>query len=214
MDPKERLKESLVDLDEDSFFEALKDLLARGEDPWDIILGPMSEAMDEIGKLYEEGEYFIAEMLVAADIFKKALKEMGIEESDSESSLGVVVIGTVKGDVHDIGKSLVATMLRASGFKVIDLGVDVDADKFIHAVREHDADIVAMSALLTTTRNYMKTVIDRLKEEGLRDKVKVLIGGLSTSKEFAEKIGADGWGKNAIEGVEVAKRLLGVSADG
>lgn len=214
MDPKERLKESLVDLDEDSFFEALKDLLARGEDPWDIILGPMSEAMDEIGKLYEEGEYFIAEMLVAADIFKKALKEMGIEESDSESSLGVVVIGTVKGDVHDIGKSLVATMLRASGFKVIDLGVDVDADKFIQAAREHDADIVAMSALLTTTRNYMKTVIERLKEEGLRDKVKVLIGGLSTSKEFAEKIGADGWGKNAIEGVEVAKRLLGVSADG
>ncbi len=214
MDPKERLKESLVDLDEDSFFEALKDLLARGEDPWDIILGPMSEAMDEIGKLYEKGEYFIAEMLVAADIFKKALKEMGIEESDSESSLGVVVIGTVKGDVHDIGKSLVATMLRASGFKVIDLGVDVDADKFIQAAREHDADIVAMSALLTTTRNYMKTVIERLKEEGLRDKVKVLIGGLSTSKEFAEKIGADGWGKNAIEGVEVAKRLLGVSADG
>ncbi len=214
MDPKEKLKESLVDLDEDSFFEALKDLLARGEDPWDIILGPMSEAMDEIGKLYEEGEYFIAEMLVAADIFKKALKEMGIEESDSESSLGVVVIGTVKGDVHDIGKSLVATMLRASGFKVIDLGVDVDAARFIHAVREHDADIVAMSSLLTTTRNYMKTVIDRLKEEGLRDRVKVLIGGLSTSREFAEKIGADGWGKNAIEGVEVAKRLLGVPANG
>ncbi len=214
MDPKERLKESLVELDEDSFFEALKDLLAGGEDPWDIILGPMSEAMDEIGKLYEEGEYFIAEMLVAADIFKKALKEMGIEESDSESSLGVVVIGTVKGDVHDIGKSLVATMLRASGFKVIDLGVDVDADRFIHAVREHDADLVAMSALLTTTRNYMKTVIDRLKEEGLRDRVKVLIGGLSTSEKFAEKIGADGWGKNAIEGVEVAKRLLGVPANG
>ncbi len=213
MDPKEKLKESLVDLDEESFFETLRDLLTAGEDPWDIILGPMSEAMDEIGKLYEEGEYFIAEMLVAADIFKKALKEMGIEESDTNPSLGVVVIGTVKGDVHDIGKSLVATMLRASGFKVVDLGVDVDADKFVQAVKDHDADIVAMSALLTTTRNYMKTVIDRLREEGLRGRVKVLIGGLSTSREFAERIGADGWGKNAIEGVEVAKRLLGISSD-
>ena len=136
---------------------------------------------------------------------------MRIEEVGPESSLGTVVIGTVKGDVHDIGKSLVATMLRASGFRVIDLGVDVDADKFIQAVREHSADIVAMSALLTTTRNYMKEVIKRLEKEGLRKRVKVLIGGLSTTKEFAEKIGADGWGRNAVEGVEVAKKLLGIS---
>ncbi len=208
---RERLKETLIDLDEEGFFSALRQLLAEGEDPWSIILGPMSEAMDEIGRLYEEGEYFIAEMLVAADIFKRALKEMRIEEVGPESSLGTVVIGTVKGDVHDIGKSLVATMLRASGFRVIDLGVDVDADKFIQAVREHSADIVAMSALLTTTRNYMKEVIKRLEKEGLRKRVKVLIGGLSTTKEFAEKIGADGWGRNAVEGVEVAKKLLGIS---
>lgn len=214
METRERLKKALIDLDEDAFFEVLRELLSSGADPWSIVLGPMSEAMDEIGKLYEEGEYFIAEMLVAADIFKKALKEMGIEEAGTDSSLGVVVIGTVKGDVHDIGKSLVATMLRASGFKVVDLGVDVDADKFIEAAREHKANIVAMSSLLTTTRNYMKVVIDRLSEEGLRDKVKVLVGGLSTSREFAEKIGADGWGKNAIEGAEIAKRLLGISKKG
>ncbi len=212
MNLREKLKGSLIDLDEDAFFEALEELLAGGEDPWDLILGPMSEAMEEIGKLYEEGEYFIAEMLVAAEIFKRALKEMGIEGSSTEATLGTVVIGTVKGDVHDIGKSLVATMLRASGFKVIDLGVDVDADRFIQAARDNDADIVAMSALLTTTRNYMKAVIERLEEEGLRDRVKVLIGGLSTSKEFAERIGADGWGKNAIEGVEVAKKLLGITS--
>ncbi|MCD6244397.1 MAG: corrinoid protein [Candidatus Korarchaeota archaeon] len=208
---KDQLKEALIDLDEERFSKVLKELLSAGEEPWSIILGPMSEAMEEIGKLYEEGEYFIAEMLVAADIFKKALKEMKIEEMESDSSLGVVVIGTVKGDVHDIGKSLVSTMLRAAGFKVIDLGVDVDADKFIEAVKEYDADIVAMSALLTTTRNYMKVVIDRLKEENLRDRVKVLIGGLSTTKEFANEIGADGWGKNAIDGVEVAKKLVGFS---
>jgi 5-methyltetrahydrofolate--homocysteine methyltransferase len=185
----------------------LEELISSGEDPWRIILGPMSEAMKEIGRLFEEGEYFIAEMLRAASIFKKALDKLGIE-AEGGGSLGTVVIGTVKGDVHDIGKSLVATMLRAAGFKVIDLGVDVDADTFIRAVREHRADILAMSSLLTTTRDYMSVVIRRLEEEGLRERVKVLIGGLSTSREFAKSIGADGWAENAIEAVEVAKNLL------
>jgi 5-methyltetrahydrofolate--homocysteine methyltransferase len=185
----------------------LEELISSGEDPWRIILGPMSEAMKEIGRLFEEGEYFIAEMLRAASIFKKALDKLGIG-AEGGGSLGTVVIGTVKGDVHDIGKSLVATMLRAAGFKVIDLGVDVDADTFIRAVREHRADILAMSSLLTTTRDYVSVVIRRLEEEGLRERVKVLIGGLSTSREFAKSIGADGWAENAIEAVEVAKNLL------
>jgi 5-methyltetrahydrofolate--homocysteine methyltransferase len=197
----------LVNLDEESFMKYLEELISSGEDPWKIILGPMSEAMEEIGKLFEEGEYFIVEMLKAASIFKKALDKLGIG-AEGGGSLGTVVIGTVKGDVHDIGKSLVATMLKASGFKVIDLGVDVDADTFIRAVKEHRADILAMSSLLTTTRDYMGVVIRRLEEEGLRERVKVLIGGLSTSPEFAKSIGADGWAKNAIEAVEVAKSLL------
>lgn len=197
----------MVNLDEESFMKYLEELISSGEDPWKIILGPMSEAMEEIGKLFEEGEYFIAEMLKAASIFKKALDKLGIG-AEGGGNLGTVVIGTVKGDVHDIGKSLVATMLKASGFKVIDLGVDVDADTFIRAVKEHRADILAMSSLLTTTRDYMSVVIRRLEEEGLRGRVKVLIGGLSTSPEFAKSIGADGWAKNAIEAVEVAKSLL------
>ncbi|ACB07780.1 cobalamin B12-binding domain-containing protein [Candidatus Korarchaeum cryptofilum] len=201
------LKDSLVNLDEESFMKYLEELISSGEDPWKIILGPMSEAMEEIGKLFEEGEYFIAEMLKAASIFKKALDKLGIG-AEGGGNLGTVVIGTVKGDVHDIGKSLVATMLKASGFKVIDLGVDVDADTFIRAVKEYRADILAMSSLLTTTRDYMSVVIRRLEEEGLRERVKVLIGGLSTSPEFAKSIGADGWAKNAIEAVEVAKSLL------
>lgn len=201
------LKDSLVNLDEESFMKYLEELISSGEDPWKIILGPMSEAMEEIGKLFEEGEYFIAEMLKAASIFKKALDKLGIG-AEGGGNLGTVVIGTVKGDVHDIGKSLVATMLKASGFKAIDLGVDVDADTFIRAVKEHRADILAMSSLLTTTRDYMSVVIRRLEEEGLRERVKVLIGGLSTSPEFAKSIGADGWAKNAIEAVEVAKSLL------
>ncbi|MEM2219514.1 MAG: corrinoid protein [Candidatus Korarchaeum sp.] len=207
-DAREMLKRSLVDLDEEGFMKWLEELLAMGEEPWGIVLGPMSEAMEEIGRLFEEGEYFIAEMLEAADIFRKALERLGIGEESGSSGLGTVVIGTVKGDVHDIGKSLVVAMLRAAGFRVIDLGVDIDADTFVRAVKEHGADIIAMSSLLTTTRDYMRVVIRRLEEEGIRDRVKVLIGGLSTSPEFARSIGADGWGKDAADGVRVAKALI------
>lgn len=205
---REMLKRSLVDLDREGFMRRLEELLTRGEDPWKIVLGPMSEAMEEVGRLFEEGEYFIAEMLEAADIFRKALERLGIGGESGSSELGTVVIGTVKGDVHDIGKSLVVAMLKAVGFKVIDLGVDVDADTFVRAVREHEADILAMSSLLTTTRDYMGVVIRRLEEEGIRDRVKVLIGGLSTSPEFARSIGADGWGRDAVDGVRVAKALV------
>lgn len=204
----EKLKRSLVDLDGEGFMRWLDELMARGVGPWDIVLGPMSEAMEEIGRLFEEGEYFIAEMLEAADLFRKALERLGIGRESESSKLGTVVIGTVKGDVHDIGKSLVVAMLRASGFNVIDLGVDVDADTFVRAVKEYDADILAMSSLLTTTRDYMRVVIRRLEEEGIRNRVKVLIGGLSTSPEFAKSIGADGWGKDAVDGVRVAKVLI------
>jgi len=204
-----RLKRSLVDLNADEFMRCLDDLISEGADPWEIVLGPMSEAMEEIGRLFEDGEYFIAEMLEAADLFRRALERLGIGKESGRSKLGTVVIGTVKGDVHDIGKSLVTAMLRAAGFEVIDLGVDVDADTFVRAVKEHNADILAMSSLLTTTRDYMRVVIRRLEEEGIRDRVKVLVGGLSTSQEFARSIGADGWGKNAVEGVRVAKALIG-----
>ena len=128
----------------------------------------------------------------------------------SQSSLGKVVIGTVFGDIHSIGKSMVATLLYAAGFKVIDLGINVKSDDFLAAVKEHDADILAMSALLTTTAMEQKRVIEGLKEAGLRQKVKVIVGGSPINQEFADSIGADGYGATAPEGVKIAKRLMGI----
>ncbi len=215
-DVLERIRSCLVDLNRECVLENVEKALNEGYSATKIILGPMSDAMKEIGRLYEEGEYFIAELIEAADIFKDVMKKLDKllyeEASKKKTSLKrlKIVIGTVKGDVHDIGKTLVSVMLQAAGHEVIDLGVDVDADKFINALREYKADILAMSALLTSTARYMRVVIEKLKEVGLRDKVFVLIGGAATTEEYAKEIGADGWAKDAIEAVnivnEIAKR--------
>ena len=215
-DVLERIRSCLVDLNRECVLENVEKALNEGYSATKIILGPMSDAMKEIGRLYEEGEYFIAELIEAADIFKDVMKKLNKllyeEASKKKTSLKrlKIVIGTVKGDVHDIGKTLVSVMLQAAGHEVIDLGVDVDADKFINALREYKADILAMSALLTSTARYMRVVIEKLKEVGLRDKVFVLIGGAATTEEYAKEIGADGWAKDAIEAVnivnEIAKR--------
>ncbi len=198
----------LIDLDRKCVLETIDEALKKNISATEIVLGPMSKAMTEIGRLYEEGEYFIAELIEAADIFKEAMKKLEPLLKEEAEKYGEtrrrlkIVIGTVKGDIHDIGKSLVAVMLSAAGHEVIDLGVDVDAEKFIEAVEKYNPDIVAMSALLTTTAEYMKTVISELEKKGLRDKVIVMIGGAATSREFAEKIGADAWTSNAIEAVK------------
>ncbi|WFO76313.1 corrinoid protein [Desulfurococcaceae archaeon MEX13E-LK6-19] len=205
----DEIKNCLIDLDADCVEESVEKALNEGYSATDIMLGPMSKAMDEIGKLYEEGEYFIAELLEAAEIFKSVFRKLEPLLQEESRSKGVssksltIVIGTVKGDIHDIGKTIVAVMLQAAGHKVIDLGVDVDADKFIEAIRKHDADVLGMSALLTTTIKYMKTVIDRLVEENLRDKVFVIIGGAATTPEFAREIGADAWARDAVEAVKI-----------
>ncbi|RLE87656.1 MAG: cobalamin-binding protein, partial [Thermoprotei archaeon] len=132
------------------------------------------------------------------------------KRGEASRKLGTVVIGTVRGDLHDIGKSIVATMLRAAGFEVIDLGVDVPPEKFVEAVKKYNADIVAMSALLTTTMLEMKNVIEALKQAGLRDRVKVIVGGAAVTEEFAKEIGADGYGEDAVKAVKICKELLGV----
>jgi dimethylamine corrinoid protein len=205
----------LVDLDEECVLEKVRELLGKGWKATDIVLGPMSKAMEEIGRLYEEGEYFIAELVEAAEIFKKAMRILDpiLREEAKELSTGTrrlrIILGTVKGDVHDIGKTLVGVMLQAAGHEVIDLGVDVDAEKFAEAVEKYKPDILGMSALLTTTARYMKKVIEELERRGLRDKVIVLIGGAATSREYAEKIGADGWAPNAVEAVKLVARLAG-----
>jgi len=217
-DAYRRIEECLVDLDAGCVEEAVEDALKRGSKATDIILGPMSRAMDEIGRLYEEGEYFIAELLEAAEIFKSImnrLEPMLKEEAGGRSGKTrrdiVIVLGTVRGDIHDIGKTLVKIMLQASGYTVIDLGVDVPAERFADAVEQHGARIVGMSALLTTTMRYMRRVVEELERRGLRGKVYVLIGGAPTSPEYAEKIGADAWARDAVDAVRVVSRLVGES---
>ena len=189
----------------------VNEAIATGVVAEDIINHYLIKGMEEIGLRFEEGRAFVPNLLLAAramkgclDILKPLLKDT------SETSLGTLVIGTVKGDLHDIGKNLVASMLEGCGFEVINLGVDISDRQFVEAVRKYNPQIVCLSALLTTTMNYMKNVIDTLAAEGLRDSVKVLIGGAPVNEEFAIKIGADGYSANANGAVVLAKRILQV----
>ncbi|MBN2501368.1 MAG: corrinoid protein [Anaerolineales bacterium] len=166
-------------------------------------------AMGEVGRLFEEGEYFVPEMLIAAramqaglEIIKPMLVESGVEP------LGKVAIGTVQGDLHDIGKNLVAMMMEGAGFEIYDLGVDVPADNFIQAVKDNQVHILALSALLTTTMPNMQAVITQLQEAGLREQVKVLIGGAPVTTEYATEIGADGYAADASQAASLAKSLM------
>jgi len=178
-------------------------------DPGELVNKYMIPAMDEVGKRFECNEYFVPELLIAARAMKTALELItphllasGVERA------GRVVIGTVQGDLHDIGKNLVASMLEGGGFEVIDLGVDVPPEKFVQAVKEKDGTILALSALLTTTMTMMKTVIQALQQAGVRNKTKVIIGGAPITQQFADEIGADGYGDNASSAVAVARKLV------
>jgi len=206
------IKKSLVELDDVKVKELIQKALEEGVSPMEIIEKALRPAMVEIGDKFEQGEYFLAELVVAGDIFKEVMDEIIVPElrkrGGEVSKLGTVVIGTVRGDLHDIGKSIVASMLSAAGFEVVDLGVDVPPEKFVEAVKKHNADIVGMSALLTTTMLEMKSVIEALKKEGIRSKVKVIVGGAPITPEFAKEIGADAYAKDAVEAVEVCRRLL------
>lgn len=183
--------------------------IAEGLDPQSIINQYMAPAMEEIGKRFEEGQAFVPELLMAARAMKGALDLLKpLLKGNASARQGKVVIGTVKGDLHDIGKNLVASMLEGCGFEVINLGVDISSDKFVKAVRENEAQIVCLSALLTTTMNYMQEVIQALEHDGVRQQVKVMIGGAPVSEAFARQIGADGYSDNANSAVSLAKSLL------
>lgn len=178
-------------------------------EPSQILNQGMIAAMAEVGERFEKGEYFVPEMLIAARAMQQGLTILKpyLQQSDIVSE-GKVVIGTVKGDLHDIGKNLVSMMMEGAGFEMVDLGTDVSAEKFLEGAKETEADVVAMSALLTTTMPNMKTVIDALKEAGVRDKVKVIIGGAPVTESYAQEIGADGYAADASRAVKVAKNLL------
>ncbi len=183
--------------------------IAENIDPHLIINNYMSRAMEDIGKRFEEGKAFVPELLMAARAMKGALDLLKpLMKGAASHRLGKVVIGTVKGDLHDIGKNLVASMLEGCGFEVINLGTDISSEKFIPAIKENQAQILCLSALLTTTMNYMQEVIDALEKTGIRQEVKVMIGGAPVSESFARQIGADGYSDNANAAVTLAKSLL------
>lgn len=177
--------------------------------PQVIINDYLVKGMQEVGNLYEEGKAFIPNLLLAARAMKGCLALLRpLLKDNSDVTIGRLVIGTVKGDLHDIGKNLVASMLEGCGFEVINLGVDISDEQFVAAVEEYHPQIVCLSALLTTTMTYMKNIIDALENHGLREKVKVLVGGAPVTEEFARKIGADGYSSNANEAVWLAKSVL------
>ena len=202
------LYEAVMEGQRDVAKESVEKALADGVDPGEI-LDAMINAMGEVGRLFEEGEYFVPEMLIAARAMKTGMDILKPQLVDADiQPAGKIVAGTVKGDLHDIGKNLVCMMLEGAGFQVVDLGSDVSPEAFVNAVNEHHPDFIAMSALLTTTMPNMQTTIEALKTAGVRDQVKVLIGGAPITDAYAEKIGADGYAPDASRAVKLAKALV------
>ena len=190
--------------------EVTRQAIAEGVAPQMIINNSMIKAMGEVGQRFQDGKAFVPQLLMAGRAMKGALELLKpLLAGSASTTIGKIVIGTVKGDLHDIGKNLVASMLEGCGFEVINIGIDVTCDKFVEAVKENHADILCMSALLTTTMTYMKEVIQALEEAGIRNQVKVMIGGAPVSQGFADEIGADGYSDNANTAVAVAKELIG-----
>jgi len=189
-----------------------KEGLELGMDPLDLLFKALIPALEEVGRLFEIGEYFVPEMLIAANAMSGAMQILQplIAASGAEP-LGVFVMGTVKGDIHDIGKNLCNVMLEGAGFQVIDLGVNVAPEVFIEAIKEHQPDAVGMSAFLTTTMPMFIKNIEAINEAGLRDQVKILVGGAPVTQDYCNEVGADGFAPDANSCVRVTKQLLGIS---
>ena len=203
----EEIFEAVLALDEARTADIVQAELDHGTDVMTILNQGLIAAMDEVGKRYSQGVFFVPEMLMAAHAMKQGVAVLRPHLAGAEAKpKGTIVIGTVKGDQHDIGKNLVAMMLECAGFKVIDLGVDADADKFLMAARKGNADIVAMSALLTTTMSAMEDIISKLRREDSNPKT--MVGGAPVTQAFADKIGADGYSPDAPGAVIVARRLV------
>lgn len=185
--------------------------LEAGLDPLDILQKGVVHGISRAGELWKANEYFLPDVILAADAFKVAMQplEPRLKEGTDGRRGGKFVIGVVEGDMHDLGKSLVGAMLTSAGFEVIDLGIDVPASRFIDAVKTHQPDIVGMGAYMTTTMLQMKTIISELEKQGLRTGLKVMVGGVPTSQEFADEVGADAWGKDALDSMQKALKLMG-----
>lgn len=206
----EHIYQSVIEGDMSSATDSVNTALTEGVASSEILNKGLIAAMTEVGRLFEEGEYFVPEMLIAARAMQAsvAILKPKLLEADIKP-LGKVVIGTVKGDLHDIGKNLVAMMLEGAGFEIIDLGTDVPPEKFVAAIKDNDAGFIGMSALLTTTMPAMKTSIEALKEAGIRENVKVLIGGAPVTQKYADDIGADIYAPDGPSAARKAKEALG-----
>jgi corrinoid protein of di/trimethylamine methyltransferase len=207
----EEMAATVIDGLPDKARELADQALQAGIDPLEAIDQGFKPGMDVVGEGFAKGELFIPDLMMSGEAMKAAIAALEPEmmkRRQQREVLGRVVIGTVQGDIHEIGKTLVATMLAANGFEVRDLGVDVAAEQFLDAVREMDANVVGLSALLTTTLLNQEVVIHALEEAGLREQVKVVVGGVPANEEWAEEIGADAYADNATEAVEVVKRLV------
>jgi 5-methyltetrahydrofolate--homocysteine methyltransferase len=202
---------------QDDLYDGLKEeiplevneALSRGQTPTEILEDGLVAGMDIVGVDFRDGILFVPEVLMAANAMKEGmsiLRPLLVETGAPR--VGTMVVGTVKGDIHDIGKNLVGMMMEGAGFEVINLGINVDADQFLAAIQEHKPDIIGMSALLTTTMPYMKVVIDTLGEEGLRDDLYVMVGGAPVTENFAREVGADAYGRDAAVSVDIAKAFM------
>jgi len=205
----DKIKQAVLAGEMEGIAELTNQALAQGIGAREILDQALTPAMDIVGEEYEKGDRYVPEMLISAETMKGAvavLKPLLVEAG--VKARGKVVIGTVEGDLHDIGKDLVAMMLEGAGFEVINLGAEIAAEEFVKAAKEHEPDIVGMSALLTTTMIHMPEVIDALQQAGLRDKTKVMIGGAPVTQGYADKIGADGYAPDAASATKLAKSLL------
>ncbi len=199
-----KLRDAIVALDIPGLQEACEETITAGVPAYRAVIEGMAKGMEIVGQKYEEGEYYLAELIMAGETMREGMAVLGSHLTAGEvSRAGKAIIGTVKGDLHDIGKNVFLTLLRAANYEVIDLGVDVSPEGFLEAVKEHSPDILAMSALLTTTMVEMENVIAKLESEGVREGLKVLIGGAPITDDYAQKIGADAAARDAVDGVRI-----------
>lgn len=210
----EQMQDDLYDGLRDEVIEGVNELLRRDMTPYDVLTQALVGGMDVVGEDFRDGILFVPEVLMAAKAMKGGMAILRpLLAETGAPQVGKMVIGTVKGDIHDIGKNLVAMMMEGAGFEVINLGINNDSDKFLAAIREHQPEILGMSALLTTTMPYMKVVIDTLKEQELRDKIIVMVGGAPLNEAFAEEIEADAYCRDAAVAVETAKKLISMKKE-
>ena len=210
----EAVREALLAFDQDKLVETTKKAIEQGRSPQEL-LDAITTALREVGDKFEKGEFFLAELVTAGEaakiVISEYLKPLLKRDGSQSRPIGRIAIGTVAGDIHDIGKGIVASMLFTTGFEVTDLGVDVPAEKFVETVRNDKPEIVAMSALLTTTLPMQRETIEALKKSQLRDKVKVIVGGSPVTTEWAQEIGADGYAEDAVGAVKLVKKILAIS---